>query len=142
MVGQGLAYSAFAAVIWPSVPLVVEKKFIGLGYGAITSIQNAGLASFPLIVASIYENSGDEYIPNCEFFFVALAALGVAVGIALNIYDVNNNNVFNSPTKRGDDVVVYDALLEEDFGSSGRTKSKGTSFSAHEEEHRARMKSR
>ena len=31
MVGQGIAYSAFAAVIWPSVPLVVEKRLTGLG---------------------------------------------------------------------------------------------------------------
>jgi MFS family permease len=143
MVGQGLAYSAFAAVIWPSVPLVVEKKYIGLGYGAITSIQNAGLASFPLIVASIYESSGDEYIPNCEFFFVSLAALGVAVGLYLNYYDVNNNNIFNSPTHPVSDFMIYDALLEEDSGPSGqRSKSKSASFSAHEEVYRARMKSR
>lgn len=33
LVGQGLAYAAFAAVLWPSVPLVVEQRFIGLGYG-------------------------------------------------------------------------------------------------------------
>lgn len=29
LVGQGLAYSGFAAVLWPSVPLVVEKRLIG-----------------------------------------------------------------------------------------------------------------
>mmetsp|Transcript_26228 Transcript_26228/g.38868 ORF Transcript_26228/g.38868 Transcript_26228/m.38868 type:complete len:571 (+) Transcript_26228:73-1785(+) len=150
MVGQGLAYSAFAAVIWPSVPLVVEKKFIGLGYGAITSIQNAGLACFPLIVAAIYKSSDDEYIPNVEFFFVALACLGVTVGILLNVYDVYHNNVFNSPGKPEDDAV-YEALLgvEEDQGgrkhsaaldAPPRAVSKG-SFSVQEEIYRARMKS-
>ena len=39
LVGQGLAYSGFAAVLWPSVPLVVEKRLIGLGYGVVTSVQ-------------------------------------------------------------------------------------------------------
>jgi MFS family permease len=97
MVGQGIAYSAFAAVIWPSVPLVVQLKLIGLGYGVITSIQNAGLAFFPLIVAAIYQSSGDEYIPTVEFFFVSLACLGVAVGLWLNIYDMSHGNVFNKP---------------------------------------------
>ena len=53
LVGQGLAYAGFAAVLWPSVPLVVEQRFIGLGYGVVTSVQNLGLASFPLIVSGI-----------------------------------------------------------------------------------------
>ena len=53
LVGQGLAYAGFAAVLWPSVPLVVDQRLIGLGYGVVTSIQNIGLASFPLIVAGI-----------------------------------------------------------------------------------------
>jgi MFS family permease len=146
MVGQGLAYSAFAAVIWPSVPIVCEKKYIGLGYGAITSIQNAGLASFPLIVAAIYESSGDEYIPNCEFFFVSLAVLGVVVGIWLNVYDMGHGNVFNSPTRPIDDILAYDALLmeEDEHGGGGtsRPTHKSGSFSAHEEVYRARMKSK
>lgn len=144
MVGQGLAYSAFAAVIWPSVPLVVEKKLIGLGYGTITSVQNAGLASFPLVVATIYQKSGDEYIPDCEFFFVSLAVLGVLVGIFLNVYDVNHDNIFNSPTRPIDDILAYDTLLmeEDDTGGQSRQSHKSGSFSAHEEVYRARIKSR
>lgn len=81
LVGQGLAYSFFAAVLWPSVPLVMEQKFIGLGYGIVTSIQNAGLASFPLIISLIVKRSNNNYIPNAEIFFITLAALGVVVGI-------------------------------------------------------------
>ena len=53
LVGQGLAYAGFAAVLWPSVPLVVEERLIGLGYGVVTSVQNLGLASFPQIVGAI-----------------------------------------------------------------------------------------
>jgi hypothetical protein len=143
MVGQGLAYSAFAAVIWPSVPLVVEKKYIGLGYGAITSIQNAGLAGFPLMVAAIYKESNEKYIPNVELFFVALAVLGVAVGIYLNIYDLANGNLFNAPGKADD--VEYETLLGVDADYEGRKEgqhrtSRG-SFSAAEEAYRARVKS-
>lgn len=108
LVGQGLAYSAFAAVLWPSIPLVVEAKFIGLGYGLVTSVQNAGLAIFPLIVASIYTSSNEEYIPNAEVFFVILATFGFLVGLYLNYYDYNNDGVFNSPTKS------YDKLEDED----------------------------
>jgi MFS family permease len=55
MVGQGIAYSAFAAVIWPSVPLVVEKRLTGLGYVrrnrriAVTSLMYDSLTSFHII---------------------------------------------------------------------------------------------
>lgn len=99
LVGQGLAYSGFAAVLWPSVPLVVAPKFIGLGYGVITSIQNGGLAAFPLIVAAIYSDSNSQYIPSAELFFVCLATIGVAVGLYLNFYDFRHGNVFNVPGK-------------------------------------------
>jgi MFS family permease len=108
MVGQGLAYAGFAAVLWPAVPLVVEKKLIGLAYGVMTSIQNFGLAVFPLIIAAIYSDSNDEYIPNVEIFFIALACLGTAVGFYLNYYDIHNHNVFNAPRSA---ATMYDPLL-------------------------------
>ena len=113
MVGQGIAYSAFAAVIWPSVPIVVQMKLIGLGYGVITSVQNGGLAFFPLIVAAIYESSGDQYIPKVEFFFVGLACLGVVVGLFLNFYDANHGHIFNRPKSKreGDGATQYEPLI-------------------------------
>ena len=87
LVGQGLAYSCFAAVLWPSVGLVVEQRLVGLGYGIVVSIQNMGLASFPLIVAAIYSGANDKYIPECEVFFIACAWMGVIIGLYLNYID-------------------------------------------------------
>ena len=95
LVGQGLAYAGFAAVLWPSIPLVIPSKFTGLGFGITTAIQNAGLATFPIIIAVIYTDSNDKYIPNCEIFFVSLAVLGFIVGLYLNYYDFNNNSILN-----------------------------------------------
>jgi MFS family permease len=95
LAGQGLSYSAFAAVLWPSIPLVVEKRLIGLAYGVCTSVQNIGLATFPLIVATIYESSGGKYLPNVEFFFMSLAVGGFVVGVYMNYYDATHDNIFN-----------------------------------------------
>lgn len=94
IIQQPTPNSAFAAVLWPSVPLVVQQRYIGLGYGVVTSIQNGGLAAFPLIVSAIDTSTGG-YIPSVEVFFVTLACLGVAVGVALNVWDGHNGNVFN-----------------------------------------------
>lgn len=101
LVGQGLAYAGFAAVLWPSVPLVIEQRCVGLGFGIVTSVQNAGLAVFPLIVAAIYQASDNKFIPNVEDFFVGLAVLGFAIGVYLNYYDYHHNSVFNSPGSEG-----------------------------------------
>jgi len=112
LVGQGLAYAGFAAVIWPSVPLVVPQRLVGLAYGVAFSIQNAGLASFPLIIAAIYSDYGDKYIPSVETFFVIVALVGVLVGIYLNYYDYYYidsvlNRVHLTPAT-GDDLADSD----------------------------------
>jgi MFS family permease len=99
LVGQGLSYAMFAAVIWPSIPLVIEPQYIGLGYGVTTSVQNAGLAIFPVIIASIYTDNDSHYIPSAEEFFVGLACLGFIVGLYLNYYDYHNGNLFNSASR-------------------------------------------
>eukprot|EP00560_Eucampia_antarctica_P007462 CAMPEP_0197826808 /NCGR_PEP_ID=MMETSP1437-20131217/3707_1 /TAXON_ID=49252 ORGANISM="Eucampia antarctica, Strain CCMP1452" /NCGR_SAMPLE_ID=MMETSP1437 /ASSEMBLY_ACC=CAM_ASM_001096 /LENGTH=556 /DNA_ID=CAMNT_0043427397 /DNA_START=255 /DNA_END=1925 /DNA_ORIENTATION=+ len=92
---QGFAYSMYAAVIWPSVPLIVDAKYIGTAFGVITSVQNIGLVSFPMIIAAIYNGSEQHYIPNVEYFFVVCASLGVLVGILLNIVDMRSGGKLN-----------------------------------------------
>jgi hypothetical protein len=74
----------------------VEQRLIGLAYGVVTSIQNGGLAAFPLIVSGIYTSNG-AYIPFCENFFVSLACLGLCIGVYLNIWDARNGGIFNKP---------------------------------------------
>jgi len=134
LAGQGMAYSGFAAVLWPSIPLVVEKRLIGLAYGVTTSIQNMGLASFPLIVASIYTDNGDKYIPNVEYFFVSLATLGTLIGFYLNYYDYNHGSIFNRASAPEAEADPYSAVGEdgEEEREAYRKYSKG-SFSAAEE---------
>lgn len=105
---QGLAYSMYAAVIWPSVPLVVEPKYIGTAFGVITSVQNIGLVSFPMIIAAIYNGNHQQYIPNVEYFFVTCASLGLAVGILLNIVDYRNGHRLNKIHTDNNNTTVDD----------------------------------
>lgn len=100
LVGQGLAYSGFAAVVWPSIALVIDPKLVGLGYGIVVSIQNSGLAAFPVIIAQIYANADNQYIPKVEEFFIGLAILGCVIGVYLNFYDFFfMNHLLNQPRK-------------------------------------------
>ena len=132
LVGQGLSYAGFAAVIWPSIPLVVPAKFTGLAYGICTCLQNVGLAIFPVIIAAIYEATDHTYIPEVETFFVSLACLGCLVGVYLNYYDANNGHIFNNPGKKIEDP---------DAEIMNRKMSVG-SFTVNETVERARMMSK
>ncbi|KAF0691106.1 Aste57867_17604 [Aphanomyces stellatus] len=114
LVLQGLAYCVFAAALWPSIPYVVEPHMVGSAYGAITSIQNLGLASFPLLVAMEY-GVHNTYIPNVENLFVALAAMGTLAGIALNVLDARHGSVLNrnAPVTTSTDFDEHtEALLD------------------------------
>eukprot|EP00584_Thalassiosira_punctigera_P022751 CAMPEP_0172574812 /NCGR_PEP_ID=MMETSP1067-20121228/136891_1 /TAXON_ID=265564 ORGANISM="Thalassiosira punctigera, Strain Tpunct2005C2" /NCGR_SAMPLE_ID=MMETSP1067 /ASSEMBLY_ACC=CAM_ASM_000444 /LENGTH=682 /DNA_ID=CAMNT_0013367447 /DNA_START=617 /DNA_END=2668 /DNA_ORIENTATION=- len=112
LVGQGIAYSLYAAVLWPSVPLTVPKLYTGTAFGVITSIQNIGLALFPLVIAAVYNASGRRYIPNVEFFFMVCAAAGVVVGVFMNRLDRRYGNKLNKASAEEEDVVV-DSIREE-----------------------------
>lgn len=87
LVGQGLAYSGFAAVIWPAMTIGVESHLVGLAFGVGFSVMNIGLAIGPLIIAEIYLENDDKYIPKVELFFAIIAICGFIIGIILNIYD-------------------------------------------------------
>jgi len=108
--GQGIAYTIFAAALWPSVPYAVKKEYIGTANGVMTSIQNSGLAVFPIIIAAILkpcdgnppkaasarlhedqyhycESTMDNY-RYAELFFVGLAGFGTLIGIWLVVDDI------------------------------------------------------
>mgnify|MGYP003385769914 FL=1 len=95
LVGQGLAYTGFVSVLWPAVPLVVEERVSGLAFGIVTSAQNMACALVPLLIAAVYTDSNDKYIPNVELVFVFFAAVGFVVGLYMNYYDYRHGSVLN-----------------------------------------------
>lgn len=108
LIGQGLAYSCYASVLWPSVPLTVSKSSTGTAFGAITAVQNIGLTIIPIIIAAIYNIEG-AYIPFVEYFFVGCAVCGITLGLALNILDKKSGDVLNKAYKDedGDDSASH-----------------------------------
>ncbi|KAG5474247.1 hypothetical protein LSCM1_03025 [Leishmania martiniquensis] len=53
---MGCFYSCLVSGLWPSVPWVVSGTVVGVAYGAMTSIQNIGLAIFPMLVGAILDH--------------------------------------------------------------------------------------
>lgn len=138
----------FASAMWPCLPLVVDKKFLGIAYGVAFSIQNIGLSTFPLVIAQIYGSSGDEYIPNVEFFFCSMAAMGVLNGLYLCYIDrkyfdsVLQNFVVGSDNDASEDASdKRDSLLKREDGIRTSSHSRNSLTARRRQSHQSSFSS-
>jgi predicted MFS family arabinose efflux permease len=53
----GVSFSLVPAALWPSVPKLVNSRYLGSGYSTIFWIQNIGLWAFPVIIGSVLQSS-------------------------------------------------------------------------------------
>jgi hypothetical protein len=141
LIGQGIAYTAMAATLWPSFSLVVEQRYTGLGFGIAFSMQNLGLSVIPLLIAFIYNSSDDQYIPNVELFFVAISGVALVVGLWLNLDDLKHGSLLNRPLAReGDDGLGgYGPLLGEGERRESRLSLRERSTSRNSTENMRRL---
>ncbi|KAF0715132.1 Aste57867_3548 [Aphanomyces stellatus] len=91
----GFGACVFSSSMWPCIPYVVETRFVGTAFGAITAFSNCGLAIVPLVVAAVYNASGGRYIPSTEYVFIACAGTTLGLGVLLNMVDVGRGHVLN-----------------------------------------------
>ena len=81
----GVAYTLYAASVWPTVALVVPPHVRGTAYGIIVAWQNAGLATTPIGVGKIHDSYG-SYVA-VEYFLAALAFVSATLGGILLLMD-------------------------------------------------------
>jgi MFS family permease len=78
----GIAFSLVPAVMWPSVPYLVEPKRLGTAYGLMTMLQNIGLAGINFAAGSLNDanHAGEDnpggYLPML-FMFAGLSLAGL-----------------------------------------------------------------
>jgi MFS family permease len=96
----GVSCSLVPAALWPSVPKLVENRYLGSGYAVIFWIQNIGLWGFPIIIGAALQaanpgvseqiQAGAAVTYNYTVPMLIFASLGVAafiLGIWLKILD-------------------------------------------------------
>ena len=78
----GVSFSLVPAALWPSVPKIMDARFLGSAYSLIFWIQNIGLALFPMLIGQVLTatNAGvaDPMDYNYTWPMLLFAALGVA----------------------------------------------------------------
>lgn len=77
----GISFSLVPAALWPSVPKIMDARFLGSAYSLIFWVQNIGLAAFPILIGQVlvWANPGvtDPMKYNYMWPMLLFAALGV-----------------------------------------------------------------
>ena len=85
LVAQGIAYSMYAAALWPLLGRAVPAADAGTAYGLTTAVQNIGLATIPVIVASLRTMAGNY--DGVEYLFLGFSLAGAMLGVWLLVVD-------------------------------------------------------
>ncbi len=105
----GISFSLVPAALWPSVPKVMDKRFLGSAYSLIFWVQNIGLAFVPIIIGNVLTatNPGiadpmkyDYTAPMCVF--ASLGVLALIFGIVLKAMDARKGYGLELPNIKED----------------------------------------
>ena len=81
----GVSFSLVPAALWPSVPKLVEERYLGSAYSVIFWIQNIGLMAFPIIIGLALDKTGGYTVPM--LIFSSLGILALILGMWLKVED-------------------------------------------------------
>lgn len=105
----GISFSLVPAALWPSVPKVMDKRFLGSAYSLIFWVQNIGLAFVPIIIGSVLTSTNpgiddpmmyDYTAPMCVF--ASLGVLALIFGIVLKAMDARHHYGLEKPNIAAD----------------------------------------
>lgn len=90
----GISFSLVPAALWPSVPKVMDKRYLGSAYSLIFWVQNIGLALFPILIGVVLEATNPGVTDPMKrdytapmLLFASLGVLALSFGIWLRILD-------------------------------------------------------
>ena len=90
----GVSFSLVPAALWPSVPKLVEDRYLGSAYSVIFWIQNIGLWAFPLLIGVALDRTNIGVTNPLEYnytvpmlIFASLGVLAFVLGIWLKKED-------------------------------------------------------
>lgn len=90
----GISFSLVPAVLWPAVPLLVEKHRFGTAFGLMTMLQNIGLTACNLGAGWINDHSNASaanpsgYLPMLWFFGI-LSLSGFVFAVLLRLRETS-----------------------------------------------------
>ncbi len=121
----GISFSLVPATLWPSVPKLVENRFLGSAYAVIFWIQNIGLYAFPMIIGAVLaaSNPGVEDPMQYNYtapmlVFAGLGVLALLIALWLKVLDAKNHYGLELPdsakgSEKAEELAAEDLAAEE-----------------------------
>lgn len=103
----GISFSLVPAALWPSVPKLVENRYLGSAYSVIFWIQNIGLWAFPNIIGKvlIWANPGVQAGGHYDYtvpmlVFASLGIFAFLLGLWLKAEDKKKGYGLQTPNMK------------------------------------------
>ena len=103
----GISFSLVPAALWPSVPKLVEDRYLGSAYSVIFWIQNIGLFAFPNIIGKVLVwtnpnvTDGRYDYTVSMLVFASLGVLAFLMGLWLKSEDKKKHYGLEQPNIKG-----------------------------------------
>ncbi len=117
----GISFSLVPAALWPSIPKIMDARFLGSAYSLIFWVQNIGLALFPILIGQVLTASNPGVTDPMQYnytnpmlLFAGLGVLALFFGIWLRILDSKKHYGLELPN-------IKKSKEEEIFTSEGET---------------------
>ena len=103
----GVSFSLVPAALWPSVPKLVENRYLGSAYSLIFWIQNVGLMVFPILIGYVLAVSNEGITEATQYnytnpmlVFASLGVLAFILGLWLKAEDKRHHYGLELPNKK------------------------------------------
>lgn len=107
----GVSFSLVPAALWPSIPKIMDKRFLGSAYSLIFWVQNFGLSFTPMLIGYVLEKTNPGVAEQIEagvtgvaynytypmLVFVGLGILALLFALYLKADDRRNNYHLEEP---------------------------------------------
>ena len=118
----GISFSLVPAALWPSVPKIMDKRFLGSAYSLIFWVQNIGLSLFPILIGVVLTASNPGVTDPMKYdytnpmlLFASLGVLALIFGLWLKTLDAKKHYGLELPN-------ISDDKEEKIFEEEGRTQ--------------------
>ncbi|MDE7152024.1 MAG: MFS transporter, partial [Candidatus Amulumruptor sp.] len=109
----GISFSLVPAALWPSVPKIMDARFLGSAYSLIFWVQNIGLALFPILIGQVLSATNKGVSDPMDYnytwpmlLFACLGALALVFGIWLKILDARKHYGLELPNIKDKEEVL------------------------------------
>lgn len=109
----GVSFSLVPAALWPSVPKVMDARYLGSAYSLIFWVQNIGLFGIPILFGKLLEASNPGVTDPTQYdytnpmlMFAGLGVLALIFALWLKVLNGRYHYGLEEPNIKADDEAV------------------------------------